>query len=443
MLLCFRPYARIDASAQTAMALMYMKPAPHYSNVVWWYEASPTTPSREVQPVLSDPEIVTEGVSSSKQMPGPDAHKCSTSINPLPPSASSPSAVVAPSPASLHDIQFPLISSVRQAIDRTPAFPKGLESKDSSDPVLLNFACMPLTLLPTVSLSSAQEFLTFEVTCTGRPSLRPALSSQDSFASSHSGSSNTSATPRRSRPTLSPEALLVHAFGPSALSRFSPPIGNEGQTSQSSSSSSRDSSKSRRRKHSINTSSLPPQPPPGTFRSTPKPVKIPSNQLSLSELNPFQMHGGDSMEELRGDMSSRECERSSIREPLMSPVKWREKVEGRVQRRKLLRLRDPPGEAGKMPLDIDCRPMEGSMNLAPATEMPNTRKSKSKKRDSTSPVLSKEVAEIVKQEAERLLVEEKKGTSRPSSRQRPIMETNDLDDLIKQCDKIRLQETSD
>ena len=211
---------------------------------------------------------------------------------------------------------------------------------------------MPLSLLPPINLSSARELVKFEVVCTGRLAQpRPTLFSHDSSTSSHSASTeaSTSSSSRRNRPSLSPEALLVHAFGPQALKRLPAPTASGsttssgGQTSSGSPPSSvtsalslsratsRSSKGKRKERHDVH----PPPPPRGTFRSVSKSAKSITHsegKLPLTELMPFGHCSSEPQEESMRHNPSCECERKPEREPPMSPEIWREKVEERRER---------------------------------------------------------------------------------------------------------------
>lgn len=249
---------------------------------------------------------------------------------------------------------------------------------------------MPLQVLQAFELPAQQNFLQFEVTFSGR-CVRPSLSSHGSVTST---STNDSSSSQRSRPTLLPEALLTHAYGPSALKRVKPassPITTCTQISEGHSpSSTRTSSTRSSSTERSHRDSYPTPPPRGTFRSAAKPPKKIATQLSLSELGPFQLHSSSSVVEGEENGSPRKDKDTNERERPMSQEEWREKAEERQMRRKLLRLKVALTDVVKMPLDIDCRPMRGSMGLPPASNIPKA-KNRMPERTTSAPTLKEEM----------------------------------------------------
>ncbi|KAL5522581.1 hypothetical protein ACEPAG_8598 [Sanghuangporus baumii] len=316
---------------------------------------------------------------------------------------------------------------------------------------------MPLSLLPPLNLSSTREFVKFEVTCTGRPApARPVLPSCDSFSSSAS-STDTSTSARKIRPSLSPEALLIHAFGPSALSRLTPPTSAGSATSECqanthqtpsvssvpsapSRTSSNSSKRERKEKHDIH-----PAPPPlGTFRSVAKTSRTSTpygSKLPLTELMPFGAQRDDSRMEFKRHTASCECERNPEREFPISPELWREKVEERLQRRKLLRSKFRVEESVKIHLDIECRPLESSLDLPPRSDVLVGESPGLNKRNHSFPALSDVSNCVMKEGKEKPSAEHKEevqGGDDTSPRRKSMVEMQDIGKMIKQCDSISL-----
>ncbi|KAL5480881.1 hypothetical protein ACEPAI_9822 [Sanghuangporus weigelae] len=316
---------------------------------------------------------------------------------------------------------------------------------------------MPLSLLPPLNLSSTREFVKFEVTCTDRPApARPVLPSCDSFSSSAS-STDTATSARKNRPSLSPEALLIHAFGPAALSRLTPPTSAGSDTSECqanshqtpsvssvpsapSRASSNSSKRGRKEKHDIH-----PAPPPlGTYRSVAKSTRTSTPhgfKLPLTELMPFGAQRDDSQVEFKRHTPSCECERNLEREFPISPELWQEKVEERLQRRKLLRLKFRVEEPVKIHLDIDCRPVESSINPPPRCDVPMGESPGLNKRNHSFPALSDLANSVMKEGKEKPFVENKEEVQDgddTSPRRKSMVEMQDIEILIKQCDSMGL-----
>ncbi|KAL5523174.1 hypothetical protein ACEPAF_1441 [Sanghuangporus sanghuang] len=316
---------------------------------------------------------------------------------------------------------------------------------------------MSLSLLPPLNLSSTREFVKFEVACAGRPSPpRPVLPSCDSFSSSAS-STDTSTSARKNRPSLSPEALLIHAFGPSALSRLTPPTSAGSATSECqanthqthpvssvtsvcSRASSNSSKRGRKEKHDIH-----PAPPPlGTFRSVAKSTRTSTPygfKLPLTELMPFGAQRDDSQAEFKRHTASCECERNPEREFPIPPELWRKKVEERLQRRKLLRSKYRVEESVKIHLDIDCRPLESSIGSPPRSDVPAEESPGLKKRNHSFPAPSDLVNSVMKEGKGQLSVkneEEIQDGDDTSPRRKSMVEMQDIEKMIKQCDSISI-----
>ncbi|KAL5499145.1 hypothetical protein ACEPAH_1663 [Sanghuangporus vaninii] len=318
---------------------------------------------------------------------------------------------------------------------------------------------MPLSLLPPLSLnlSSTREFVKFEVTCTDRPvPVRPVLPSSDSFSSSAS-STDTSTSARKNRPSLSPEALLIHAFGPSALSRLTPPTSAGSATSECQatthqtpsvssvpSARSRASLNSSKRGHKEKHDIHPAPPPLGTFRSVAKSTRTSTPyglKLPLTELMPFGAQRDVSQGEFNRHTASCECERNPEREFPISPELWREKVEERLQRRKLLRSKFRVEESVKIHLDVDCRPLESSIGLPPRSDVLVEESPGLKKRNHSFPAPLDLVNSVMKERKGELSVENEEEVQDGDDtlpRRKSMFEMRDIEKMIKQCDSMSI-----
>lgn len=223
---------------------------------------------------------------------------------------------------------------------------------------------------------------------------RPSLASWPSYASTYTSASTVSSSissvsdnsRRVYKSRLTPDDFLLHAFGPSRgklrehQSTLPPSSSNNlnGQDVLKKSPLSSQLSSKNRKQHSFQDKrySLPAPPPSGTFITTkhpksksserhPVPPPLLSPALSVSEMDPFS-----------GDLILPREERSwsdagrKRREPLMSEEQWREKAKKRVEGRKQRRMAAQQGnreQKSPIPIDIDWRPMEGSMGLPDPT----------------------------------------------------------------------------
>lgn len=218
---------------------------------------------------------------------------------------------------------------------------------------------------------------------------RPSLSSWPSFSSTYSVSTNCSSTSSASdklkrvyKSRLTPDDFILHAFGStSRKSRehehtLSPKSSNNLNLQESrnqSKLSSRSNSQSCAHSSSLEKQYALPAPPlPGMFITT-KPPKIkkserhpplPNAAFPVSETDPFS---GDSI--LPQEERSWTDVGRNKREPLMTEEQWREKAKKRAESRKQRRMAAQQGKhepSSPIPIDIDWRPMEGSLGLPDA-----------------------------------------------------------------------------
>ncbi|KAH8113793.1 hypothetical protein DFH11DRAFT_1727318 [Phellopilus nigrolimitatus] len=333
---------------------------------------------------------------------------------------------------------------------------------------------MPLTVL-----KPGQEFLEFEVFCTGFS--RPPLSTHSSFSSTCSSStaysSSSSATyPPSSystrkngyKPMLTQDDFLKHAFGSSFRIQgpTSPPLTACHSFSLPSSDCSpppsnllRTSTSSHHRRASIPTT----YEPRGTFCSALKPPKIkikdkikdenvlipPSafklpprdSKLPLTELNAYEQTLNRSSS-LSTGMNSPKWNQWPEHEPMMTNSQWREKSEDRLEARKLRRIKFALEGLSindrQLPLDIDCRPVEGSMGLSgPSSDLPRAwgKGVRTNMRTRNLSVPASEMSFVVSEEQETqdelLDRKEKDAIKAALEKSRSMVELNRLDDLAK------------
>lgn len=238
---------------------------------------------------------------------------------------------------------------------------------------------------------------------------RPSLASWPSFSSTYSSiSANCSSTSspdnlkRVYKSRLTPEDFLLHAFGSTSrkswehhqhtLLRNPSNNLNVQETPDQPTLSSRSTLKSSKRDSSQEKRySLPAPPPSGIFITTKPPrlknserhSPLPCNALHVSEIDRFS-----------GDLFLTQEERSRTdvgrnrREPLMTEEQWREKARKRAESRKQQRMAAQQGKqkpTSPIPIDIDWRPMEGSLGLPDAIPVRAVRKRVSSHKDIFTP----------------------------------------------------------
>ncbi|KAI5123233.1 hypothetical protein M0805_001322 [Coniferiporia weirii] len=291
---------------------------------------------------------------------------------------------------------------------------------------------MPLILLPPlVLLPPSCDFVGIDVEC---PALiRPSLSTNSSYSSSSTACSSKASRKKAYRPSLTPEDLRAHAFGPRLHVRDTvnvpivQPTRSSSLSSVECSSSRSPMSESRRKRYN-----LPSPPPRGTFRSA---TLIPESARLTCARSSSHGEGERSMQEPCGSVE---------REPPMLPGRWRQKADERLERRKLWRTRlaseGSDGSVQPLPLGIDCRPMEGSMGLPPSSDLPRIRKTRSRNMSADSGIKldglrSQVIREQTPANGERL-------ARAPLDRSMSMVELNEINDLAERCDELDLSNST-
>ncbi|PAV15249.1 hypothetical protein PNOK_0901000 [Pyrrhoderma noxium] len=203
----------------------------------------------------------------------------------------------------------------------------------------------------------------------------PSISTDSNSGSFVPLTMNQSLSTVRKRPTLPPETLLCHAFGPSALDKWTAassksPVSCSFSTPSSSSVSSSSSSspesvvpppEPKKTSLSYNHGQLPKTPPPGTFRSAPKVSKR------------IVLHPEDDINNIV-DLVACITEDSDPqeREPPMSASLWRKKAEERAERKRQRRSIRRDKTLTRLPLEYDGSEEPNHFHLPPLTDIPRS-----------------------------------------------------------------------
>ena len=241
---------------------------------------------------------------------------------------------------------------------------------------------MALSFIAEADIPPSKRYLKVQIASSEPLRPPPLIKTQELYPPSISTDSNSgsfvpltmnqSLSTVRKRPTLPPETLLCHAFGPSALDKWtaasskSPSSCSFSTPSSSSISSSSSSSpesvvSSPEPKKSSLSYQLPKTPPPGTFRSAPKVskriVSHPEDDINnIVDLVACITEDSDPQE----------------REPPMSASLWRKKAEERAERKRQRRSIRRDKTLPRLPLEYDGSEEPNHFHLPPLTDIPRS-----------------------------------------------------------------------